>query len=84
MTLVRTRWDARRERSKDNVIRLAARITATHLGCEGETATPIYYRFENENERLLMNVVPFASCAEIALVDGIDVVPLNDRAISVG
>jgi hypothetical protein len=84
MTLVRTKWDQKTHRDRDEVIRLAARITATHIGCESEKPIPIYYRFENDNERLLMNVSPFTSCAEIAILDGIEVVPLESPTVPVG
>jgi tRNA-specific 2-thiouridylase len=83
MTLARTHWDDRDELEKEDVIRLAARITATHLGCGPETPIPIYYRFENQNERLLVNVLPFTSCSEIALLDGVEVVPLESPPVLV-
>jgi len=84
MTLVRTRWGELGETSREDVIRMAARITATHLGCAVETATPIYYRFESENERMLVNVLPYRSRAEIAVLEGIEVVPLDEASVVVG
>lgn len=83
MTLARTHWDDRDELEKEDVIRLAARITATHLGCGPDTPVPIYYRFENQNERFLVNVLPFASRSEIALLEGIEVVPLESPPVLV-
>jgi len=84
MTLVRTRWGEQTKQRTDDVIRLAARITATHLGCDVETPTPVYYRFESENERLLVNVFPFRSREEISGLEGIEVVPLNEAETAVG
>jgi hypothetical protein len=66
------------------VIRLAARITATHVDGDGTAPIPIYYRFENEDERVLVNVSPYASCSEIAVLDGVEVVPLDGAALPVG
>lgn len=84
MTLVRTGWNARDAAGRDEVITMAARITATHIGCDSSAPTPIYYRFENEDERLLMNVAPFASSAQIALMDEVDVVPMDEASVAVG
>lgn len=84
MTLVRTRWEKKNVREREDVIQLAARITATHIGCDAETPIPIYYRFENDNERLLVNVLPFSSCSAIAVVEGIEVVPLGSSPVLVG
>ncbi len=85
MTLVRTGWSELDERRKEDVIRLAARITATHLGYGGQTPTPIYYRFESENERMLVNVLPFGCREEIAVLEEVHVVPLEEGAsVAVG
>lgn len=84
MTLARTMWDSRGSKEREAVIRLAARVTATHLGVEATSPIPIYYRFENENERHLINVEPFTSCSEIGRLDGVDVVPLEAPTVSVG
>jgi len=83
MTLVRTAWEERSTVGRETVIELAARITATHIDGESNMLRPIYYRFENQNERLLMNVLPFASCEHIATLEGVDVVPLNAAQIAV-
>jgi len=84
MTLVRTRWEGKDDEAKEAVIRLAARITATHVGENGGAIIPIYYRFESDNERMLVNVSPFASCHEIAVLDNVEVVPLERVSLSVG
>ena len=84
MTLVRTHWEERDEDAREDVIRLASRITATHVNGDGEALIPIYYRFENDNERVLVNVSPFASPAEIAVLEGIQVVPLDGSSLPVG
>lgn len=85
MTLVRTAWKDRTVAGRDAVIELAARITATHIVGETNMLRPIYYRFENENERLLMNVLPFSSCEHIAALEDVDVVPLDAEAqVAVG
>jgi tRNA-specific 2-thiouridylase len=83
MTLVRMPWRARDSRGMEEVIRLAARITTTHLGCSAAAPVPVYYRFEDENERHLVNVLPFSSTEEIALLDGVDVVPLRGSVVAV-
>jgi tRNA-specific 2-thiouridylase len=83
MTLARTQWDAKKEQEREDVIRLAARITATHSGCRPGSPIPIYYRFENQNERLLVNVLPFPSCSEITLLEGVEVVPLDSPMVPV-
>ena len=84
MTLARTAWDEKSGQEREDVIRLAARVTATHQICGAEAPVPIYYRFENENERQLINVLPFASSSEIAVQDGVEVVPLESRSVVVG
>ena len=76
MTLVRTGWNERSVGGREEVIEIAARITATHIDGDSNMLRPIYYRFENQNERLLVNVLPFGSCDQIADLEGIDVVPL--------
>lgn len=83
MTLARTQWETKDEQEREDVIRLAARITATHSGCKPNSPIPIYYRFENQNERLLVNVLPFPSCSEIPLLEGVEVVPLDSPMVAV-
>jgi len=84
MTLVRTPWRLKDARETEDVIRLAARITTTHLGLTDGSPVPVYYRFEDGNERHLVNVLPFSSREEIALLDGVDVVPLRGSGVAVG
>lgn len=83
MTLVRTGWNDRSAAGREEVIELAARITATHIPGESNMLRPIYYRFENQNERLLVNVLPFPSCEDIATLEGVDVVPLDAAPVAV-
>jgi hypothetical protein len=67
------------------VIRLAARITATYVGGgAGAASIPIYYRFESDDERVLVSVPPFGSRSEIAVLEEVDVVPLDGAALPVG
>ncbi len=71
MALVRTDWTSKTDSEKRDVIELAARITATHVSSCRATAVPIYFRFESEDETLLVNALPFSSCEEIGAVVGV-------------
>lgn len=84
MTLVRTRWEEKEDGAKEDVIRLAARITATHVGGDVAGSIPIYYRFENDDERVLVSVPPFGSLSEIAVVDGVEVAPVDGAVLRIG
>lgn len=65
MALVRTDWASKTDGERRAVIELAARITATHVSSCRATAVPIYFRFESDDETLLVNALPFSSCDEI-------------------
>jgi tRNA-specific 2-thiouridylase len=79
MTLVRADWERKSVMEQQEIIVLAARITATHA-CVGRSATiPIYYRFECDDETMLINAFPFPSIREIAEAPGIEALHLFDR-----
>lgn len=84
MTLVRTPSRTAAPHEGDRIIELAARITSTHLDVDTTCAIPVYYRFEDENERHLVNVMPFESHDEIAQLKMVDVVPLERLRVAVG
>jgi len=75
MTLVRTAWSDKGCDERARVIELAARITATYLPERREFAIPIYYRFESEDERWLLNVAPFESVETISALACVEVAP---------
>jgi len=83
MTLVRMPDHAPASFDRAAVIELAARITTAHLENETSSVVPVYYRFEDENERYLMNVTPFASHAEVERLDAVHVVPLQTPLVGV-
>jgi hypothetical protein len=67
MTLVRTDWQSKSEEEKVDIIKLAARITATHSDAAHlSSSVPVSYRFENSDETEQLNVFPFSSQKEIA------------------
>lgn len=76
MTLVRTKWEEKSGAERQAIIGLAAQITATHAVNGRCAATPIYYRFENEDETMLVNVAAFSCPAEINALDRVEIVPL--------
>jgi hypothetical protein len=65
MTLVRTNWANKSEGEVEQIISLAARITATHSNAAHLPGVPVSYRFENDDETQQVNVVPFDSPKEI-------------------
>ncbi len=76
LTLVRTNWDAKDSEERERIITLAARITATHTDPGRSAILPIYYRFENEDETLLVNVTPFTDPEQIGTVRGVEAIHL--------
>jgi hypothetical protein len=83
MALVRAGWDEKSASAKEQIIELAARITATHVAGGRTAPLPIYHRFESEDETWLINAMPFASTNEIGSLDSVDVVPLELRSPSI-
>jgi hypothetical protein len=78
MTLVRADWDSKGRIERQEIISLAARITATHTcGARGVTI-PVYYRFESDDETTLINARPFACAHEIAEAEGVEALHLFD------
>jgi tRNA-uridine 2-sulfurtransferase len=65
MTLVRTNWSSKSEREVEEIISLAARITATHSNAAHLAGVLVSYRFENDDETQQLNVIPFDSSKEI-------------------
>jgi hypothetical protein len=82
MTLVRTDWDSKSTFARERIIKLASRITATHAEGSPGVPVPIYYRFESEDEKWLLNVIPFDSPGEVSSLDAVKVVPLEVRGTS--
>ncbi len=65
MTLVRTNWANKSDGEVEEIINLAARITATHSNAAHLAGVPVSYRFENDDETQQLNVMPFNSSEEI-------------------
>lgn len=82
MTLVRTDWDNKSDFARDKIIKLACRITATHASGTPGVPVPVYYRFESEDEKWLINVLPFDSPADVSSLATVKVVPLETRGAS--
>jgi len=78
MTLVRADW-RRRGAEQQEVIELAARITATFAGPKRPETVPIYYRLESEDETHLLNVSPFEDEAAIARWKDVEMIPLGQH-----
>ena len=66
MTLVRTDWGSKSAEEVEEIIDLAARITATHSEAVQSSIVPVSYRFENDDETQQVNVPPFRSAREIS------------------
>jgi hypothetical protein len=79
MTLVRADWAAKSPVEQQEIIALAARITATHAGMGHSSTVPIYYRFESDDETTLINARPFPSIGEIAEAPEIEALHLFDH-----
>jgi len=79
MALVRTDWASKTDSEKRSVIELAARITATHVSSSRTTAVPIYFRFESDDETLLVNALPFSCCEEIDALGGVSATSASVR-----
>jgi len=82
MTLVRTDWDNKSAFARERIIKLASRITATHAEGTPGVPVPIYYRFESEDEKWLLNVLPFDSPGDVSSLEAVKVVPLEIRGAS--
>jgi len=77
MTLVRTDWEGKSAFARDRIIELASRITATHAEGGRGGPVPVYYRFESDDEKWLLNVLPFDSPGEVSSLETVKVVPLE-------
>ena len=84
MTLVRTGWSEKEGAEQEEIIGLAARITATFAAPRRTEMIPIYYRLESEDETLLLNVNPFASPEEVAQLESVEMIPLGEQAVMIG
>ncbi len=84
MTLVRTDWDEKRKAERQEIVGLAARITATFAGSQRADTVPVYYRLESEDETLLLNAVPFDSPKEIEQLESVEMIPLGEQAVPLG
>ena len=80
MTLVRTSWSKKGLGEQQAIVGLAARITATFAGADRTKAVPIYYRFENEDETLMLNANPFEDPVEIEQLECVEMIPLAAQA----
>jgi len=65
LALVRTDWERKSPTQVEQIIALAARITATHSDAANMSSVPVKYRFEKDNETSILKVLPFSSIAEI-------------------
>jgi len=65
MTLVRTDWSSKSEDEIQEIINLAARITATHCEAAYLASVPVSYRFEQDDETQQLTVLPYRSLKEI-------------------
>lgn len=83
MTLVRADWHTRSGAKRQEVIELAAQITATFALPEPVETIPIYYRLESEDETHLLNVTPCDGPDEIARIGGIETIPLGEARVAV-
>jgi len=84
MTLVRTGWQSKRREEKQEIIELAARITATYAEPKQTETVPIYYRIENEDETMLVNASPFLDAGEISRLGRVEMIPLDMQAVHLG
>lgn len=84
MTLVRTDWAGRGRKQQQEVVDLAARITATFATPKPTETVPIYYRLESEDETLLVNASPFEGPDEIASLECVEMIPLNVHEVLTG
>ncbi len=84
MTLVRANWSAKTGAEQQEIVGLAARITATMAGAERTETVPIYYRLESEDETLLLNARPFEEPEEIAQLETVELIPLTEQEVPVG
>ena len=55
MALVRTEWEERTEAERRRIVEVAACIVATHASGGRAGSVPIYYRFESDDETLLVH-----------------------------
>ncbi len=76
MMLLRTDWQGKSLSEREEIVELAARLTATHARSNGEGLVPIYCRLECEEERQLINVQPFVSVEVAYETCGLERVPL--------
>lgn len=76
MMLVRTNWETKSPAEREEIVELAARLTATLARSDGERLISIYCRRESEEERQLMHVAPFGSMDDAYRVCGLEQIPL--------
>jgi len=84
MTLVRTSWEEKGRGEQQEIVSLAARITATFAEPKQTETVPVYYRLESEDETLLLNANPFRDPVEIAGLERIEMIPLNEQKVLLG
>ena len=75
MTLVRSDWSAKSPIERQETIEIAARITAMHAEQSPAVAVSVYYRFESDDDTLLVNVHPFESLAHVAENERVEIAP---------
>ena len=84
MTLVRANWIEKDRAERQEIVGLAAQITATYTDSARTETIPIYYRLENEDEMLLLNANPFEDAAEIAQLECVEMIPLAEHEVLAG
>lgn len=84
MTLVRSDWSCKSGEERQDVIEIAAQITAMHARLDPDVAVSVYYRFESDDDTMLVNVNPFESIEKIAQVERVEILPLLPVASPAG
>jgi len=72
MALVRTDWDERSEAERRHIVEMAACIVATHTGGGRADTVPVYYRFESDDETLLVHGLALGSVDDLGDLSGVE------------
>ncbi len=72
MALVRTEWEERTEAERRRIVEVAACIVATHASGGRAGSVPIYYRFESDDETLLVHGTALRSAEELPELFGVE------------
>ncbi len=77
MALVRTDWARRTDAERRQILETAACIVATHASGGRGATVPIYYRFERDDETLLVHGRALGSAADLAGLAGVESLALQ-------